>query len=282
MLTDAHIDTGKVMWAHEYHSGSGFSRSQLMDIINYSPLHFWYNHVREDRIDVPPPEIITVRNAKEFGNAFHTYVLEPDLFDMQYYIWHGIPRNTNAGKDAWKELLADKDDQLVLDVNAYKIIRAMAASINGYDLAKGLIEGGTYERSFFWTDPDTGIPCKIRPDIIHSGFVADIKTAACARPKDFARDVVAFGYHIQAAMIHECFWNLFKINMVNFHYVVIEKEPPYAIGLYPLDETALLQGIYEFKESLFKLRKCLDTDVWPQYAPQIVTLPNYAINRERG
>jgi exodeoxyribonuclease VIII len=72
-----------------YHHGPGISRSGLMEF-KRSPYHYWYKHLNPDYIAEPATP------AQIFGNALHTYVLEPEKFDQQFFVAPKFDKRTKA------------------------------------------------------------------------------------------------------------------------------------------------------------------------------------------
>lgn len=261
----------------EYHGGPGVSRSSLMQIAK-SPLHYWHKSINPRREQRETAQIVEKRNPLEFGNALHTFVLEPHDYLKRYHLMPEANRVTKIGKDIYAKALneATKDNKQLISADAHETILKMSASINSHPSAPSLIQDAFYEKSLFWTDEETGILCKVRPDIWHSNFICDLKTAQSGSESDFKRALYAYGYHIQAGMIHEALKNVTGVNMQSFLFVVVEKEEPYAVSVYQLDENALNQGIIEFKNLLKKLKECLDANEWPSYPSSLIDLPYYA------
>jgi exodeoxyribonuclease VIII len=266
-----------------YHSGEGVSRSSLMNI-DKSPLHYWYECINPDRPVHQPAEIITVQDALDFGNALHTYVLEPDEFEYRYLSVDKttMKKNTKIGKANFEDAMiaANSVGAQLISKDALKIIKSMSAAIRQHPQAPNLIEGAQFEKSIYWTDDDTGILCKMRPDIWQPNFIADLKTTADACLKEFERSVYKFGYHIQAGMIKEGFAHGLDIDMNNFIFIAVEKKQPYASAVYKLDEDALTEGVKEYKRLLQKLKVYLDADNWPSYPSTLISLPKYAFKKD--
>jgi hypothetical protein len=262
----------------EYHNGQGVSRSSLMEMAK-SPLHYWHKCINPNREQRESPAVIEKRHALEFGNALHTYILEPPKYLENYHLMPEANRTTKIGKEIYAKALneANRDNKSLISVDAHETILEMTQSINNHPAAPDLIRDAFYEKSLYWTDEETGILCKVRPDIWHSNFICDLKTAQSASENDFKRSIYSYGYHIQAGMIHEALKNVTGVNMQSFLFVVVEKEAPYAVAVYQLDETALEQGIIEFKNLLRKLKSCINTDHWPSYPSTLISLPNYVI-----
>jgi hypothetical protein len=258
----------------QYHSGPGISRSGIQ-IFRRSPLHYWHNYLRPNIEKEPEPEIITKRNALSFGNAFHTYVLEKDQFGKRYMVAEKHNRTTTVGKKAHAEMLQLKGNKQLLCSETFEEIKLMNAQIDSSPTGSGLIAGALYEKSLFWTDKDTGLLCKVRPDIWHKNMVVDLKTCCDASPREFKRSVFSYGYYMQAAMIHEALYALYDINMMDFIFLAIEKDPPYAVAIYQLDELTIQRGVEDFKETLWDMKECFETNFFPSYPDSIVDLPSY-------
>ena len=259
----------------DYHSGEGFSRSKLIHF-SKSPLHFWHEAYSPHKEARKEADVIKKTNPLEFGNALHTYVLEQDTFFDRYTALPKINRVTKAGKAAYEDLLCRAEGKQIICEDALKEIEAMAQSVELHQEAKALISDAVYEKSLFWTDPDTGILCKVRPDIWHNNFICDLKTTQSGLYRDFQKSVYAYSYHIQAGMIQEALKHVLGVEMDNFIFVAIEKEAPYAVAVYRLDPIAVSLGVTRFKNILQGIKTCQETNNWPSYPTNIIDVPKWA------
>jgi hypothetical protein len=258
----------------QYHSCQGFSRSTLVHF-NKSPLHFWHQALSGKAEKPKPVDVIKKANPLEFGNALHSYVLERNEFFNRYIALPKINRVTKAGKAAYEDLLIRAEGKQIICEDALKEIESMNLSIESNSDAKALISDAEYEKSLFWTDPDTGILCKVRPDIWHNNFICDLKTAQCGALKDFQKSVFAYSYHIQAGMIQEALKHVLGVEMDNFIFVAIEKEAPYAVGVYRLDPMAVSLGVTQFKNILQGIKQCQESNNWPSYPTEWINVPKW-------
>lgn len=259
----------------DYHGGEGFSRSSLMEF-QKSPLHLWYKLNNKEQKE--PVDIIRKMNALDFGNALHTYILEEETFFDRYVVLEKVNRTTKEGKARYaevKEFAEDRGRQIICQ-EAYYEIQAMAASIDAHGDARSLISDALYEKSIYWNDPNTGLLCKVRPDIWHSNMICDLKTCMSASYKDFQRSIVGYGYHLQAGMIQEAIKHVTGEKINNFVYVAIEKEPPYAVAIYQLDEMAVEEGVAQFRHIIKCVKECMDANHWPSYDSALINLPKWA------
>lgn len=258
----------------QYHAGPGISRSNLMEF-KKTPMHYWDKNINPEKQTEEKPEIINIRDALGFGNAVHTYVLEQREFDSRYCVMPKIDRRKKSDAIIYNDLICNLNGKELISEDAFAGLQGIDRSIKKNVFAHNLITDGLYEHSLYWTDKDTGLICKVRPDIWHNNMVCDLKTAADASYRSFQHSVFSYGYHIQCAMIHEALYSLFGQNMTKFFFIAVEKVRPYAVGVYELDEFALQRGVEDFKELLHRLKYCIDNDDWPSYERNIIGVPAY-------
>ncbi|WP_339050817.1 PD-(D/E)XK nuclease-like domain-containing protein [Rickettsiella endosymbiont of Xylota segnis] len=255
----------------DYHRGPGLSRSGLMEF-KRSPYHYWYKYLNPDY----KPEPATP--AQTIGNALHTLILEPNEFNKRYFVIPEFNKATKEGKERWQLIKSELGKKETLSAHQYEILQAMTASLKKNKLATQLIEYAEIEQSLYWTDPDTGILCKCRPDILRNNLVCDLKTAQNGSPRSFQYATFDYGYYIQAAMVREAIKQLKQKIIKDFLFLVIEKARPYAISIYQLDEASLDKGYQEFKTLLVRYQHCLESNDWPAYTIQEVSLPRYVFS----
>ena len=252
----------------EYHSCNGLSRSGIM-AFRKSPLHYWAEYrsgVKKEKEDTP---------AILLGKAVHSYVLEPDTFKDKYMVAEKVNRQSNAGKEKWNQLMQDLNGRTFLTQEMFDEVERIGQTFLTNDLTKQFIENGQIEKSLFWKDVTTNILLKCRPDIWHSNMICDIKTTTDASPREFQRDIMNYGYHIQAAMIQDAIETIYHKKISDFIFLSIEKKPPYATGIYILDHASIERGREEYREVLENYRKTEETQVWHSYKPTIISLPAY-------
>lgn len=229
----------------DYHRGPGISRSSLMEF-KRSPYYFWHKYINPDyvaKLETP---------SQLVGKAFHTLALEPDKF-----------LNLFPAKTASQKKLFD---------NLYPMLDSLKRNKRAWRL----IETAQIEKSLYWNDPDTGVLCKARPDLLLNNSIADLKTTKDASPWSFSKEIDKYGYHIQAAMICEALSIVKKMDIKTFRFIVIEKSAPYVTTIYKLDQKSLDKGKEEFKHFLACYKQCLKTNEWPGYEAQEISLPGYA------
>lgn len=252
----------------QYHAADGISRSQLM-LLDKSPYHFWYqvlSGMAEKRAATP---------AMNVGSAFHTLLLEPNLFEEEYCVMPKMDRRTAAGKEQYAHFTEMAQGKIVLTDDQYEQVLLMVEQVNSHEIVKTLLGEAKFEQSIFWTDQDTGIQFKARPDIWSSKMVVDLKTTTDATPWKLQRSALEYGYYLQAGMAYEACKQL-GTPFEMFVILAVEKEMPYAPAVFMMDDDALQFGIDQFQKYKEMLASCMSQNKWDTYPVQELSVPSYA------
>jgi hypothetical protein len=241
--------------------GSGAIRQYLQ-----SPAH--YRHYLQTRGEPPTPAML-------LGSAIHCAVLEPREFNARYVKAIDMDRRTKAGKAEWLEFVERNQGKVVLTSEQYDTAWAVRDTLLAMPEYRAVSNGGIgdVEVSAFWTDPETGLELKARADSLDGmATCIDLKSAADASPHGFAGAIARYRYHIQAAMYLEAF------GCERFIFVAAEKNPPFAAGVYTLDEASVQQGRDEYRRALRGIAEHQQKDTWPSYGAQEISLPGWAFD----
>lgn len=252
----------------EYRKHPAISKSGL-DLIHRSPAHYL-----EDKLN---PKEST--ETQIIGSAFHTYVLEPELFDSQYAVLsEKYDKRTKEGKAAWADFQIQNAGKITLEPDDLEKFDKMRDAIFSHSKAKNALQGGIAESCLFWQHMGD-IDCKARPDYITpNGLIVDIKTCQDARASEFAKACANYRYHVQAAFYCEGYYQVNGAYPANFVIVAIEKTAPYAVSVFTLDQM-MDQGHREFEADLEVYAECLRTNTWPAYPEDVTSLilPRWAM-----
>src|SRR5690606_11557254 len=128
------------------------------------------------------------------GSAFHTLLLEPDLFQKEYIVSPKVDRRTTKGKEEWSQFLHSANGKMVITTEQHVQALKMANEAKKQSIVNTLLEASEFEQSIFWTDKETGIQFKARPDIWSQKVIVDVKTSADASHYAFQRSAIKYGY----------------------------------------------------------------------------------------
>jgi len=205
--------------------------------------------------------------ALQFGRAYHKLMLEPDDFDKEFIVSPKFDRRTKEGKEAYAKFLEQAEGKEVINEETYQKLLEMQIALYNTPFVKLLIKG-EHEKSFFWTDAESGVECKCRPDsfgkIKEQYVCVDLKTTSNAETDAFMRDSMKFGYDIQASHYCEGLQNKYG-QPFKFIFIAQEKKAPYLVNVLEADEYFIKSGAEVRKMLLEKYKECLEKDVWPGY-----------------
>jgi exodeoxyribonuclease VIII len=239
----------------------GWSKSAL-DKVNRSMAHYFAS--KETKEQTP---------AMLFGSAFHCAVLEPSRYDLEYCVEPEVDKRTKEGKAKYAEFIQLTLGLTPISGGSAESIAKMRDAIYSHPTAGALFNAGDAEHSFFWTDPKTGLLCKCRPDYLRKdNIVVELKTTSDASYFSFQKDIAKYRYYVQGAFFCDGISSVIKESVNEFIVVAIEKEEPYGIGIYKLDEDCLNIGRAAYRMDLQKIvayENTPDNDKWAGY-PEFV------------
>ena len=246
-----------------YHSMPGISKTGL-DLIDRSPAHFRYREPREPT------------RAMAIGTAIHTALLEPQRFATEYLLLRDI---TDRRSSVYKEAIKHRDPELVLTGTEADRVAGMQESVYSQPKARAYLEAvGHRELSAFAKDPETGVLCRARFDLLtDDGRVLDIKKTQDARPIPFGRSVANYRYYVQDAFYSDVFEWATGQRLESFKFLAVEEKMPHAALIYELDDEAKAHGRKCYRENLNLYAQCVEADEWPGYVQEFehLSLPSW-------
>lgn len=249
------------------------------------------------------------------GNGVHAAVLEPDRFQSEYIDYKTPLELSNwrhdktarlaaAGKDletiadacnvkssTIEGYLEDDDVQTMIeyytehppdetpDVSESELVEvlAMRDAVGSHPGAQWLLNQSeaAAERSFWWIDRRTGLPCRCRPDWLcwtDLGWVAvDIKTCRDASKFGFRRTVTRRDYHLQAPFYTDGINQHLDAGVAKFIFLAVEKvdidrgETP-KVKLWELEDEFIAAGRREYRSGLENIAAYYrDPEMWTGY-----------------
>lgn len=210
-------------------------------------------------------------------------------------------REVTLWSDVQAEWLANNPGRIVLSEDDWKHLHGMRDAVMAHPAARSLLTGcdGEAELSCYWyeiVDVD-GNPVRVllrnRPDYWRrDGILVDLKSTEDASREEFARSIANWRYHVQhpvyldgtakalaAAQERGEFldWRTPRA----FVFIAVEKKPPYAVGVYTLDEESVAVGRAEYMADVRSFARCVRDDHFPAYSPKIesISLPAWQFAR---
>ncbi len=202
-----------------------------------------------------------------FGQAAHTLILEgKEALKNQFAICEPVDKRTKDGREAFKVFKEANQDKDIIMQEDYDILVGMAIAVMSHPFATQLLHEGISESTTIWTDEETGIQCKCRPDRTpanNKGVLVDLKTIQDIN--SFGKAVMGYGYARQAAFYTEGVKKITGENYDAFAFIVVEKEIPYRTEVYVLGSDYMEWGYNENHRLLRLEKECRDKNFWPHY-----------------
>lgn len=220
------------------------------------------------------------KDVFDFGSAAHKLVLGDRVARLA--VIDADSWRTNAAKEARDD--ARENGLIPILAKDHTILKRMADALRAHPLVGRLFDPsrGEPERSLFWTDQETGVPCKARVDWLPDKtgprlILPDYKTAESAHPDKFRKSAANLGYHQQAAWYMDGIRALGLDDDPAFIFVAQEKTPPYLVQPIELREPSLNIGRILNRQARHAYAECIATGEWPGYSKGIeqVDLPTW-------
>ena len=188
----------------------------------------------------------------DFGHVAEMMLLEPKE-DWKYVVFDPEKRpepesdgfRSKKNKEWKAQFMAENQeaDNLIISKEDLAKIEIMIKNARKNQNIVDLIKGSQTQPSIFWTDPETGIKLKTRPDLWKGVpgskteiIVTDIKTADDGSPNGFGKQMVKLDYAFQGLMQVIGAEIMTGKKVALYTYVVLEKKAPYNATTYVVSE----------------------------------------------
>ena len=257
----------------QYHADKSFISASALKKLKISPAHY-----KED-IETESEET----EALIFGSAYHCYILEPKVFEEEYYVFNDkaicdvligegykSPRSTKAYKEWQDSEMQIIGNKKVITKDIADRLIAMKEKLMRHPYAKMLLSNGFNEQGYMGEiETEAGnIKIKFKPDHVNDNkkIIVDLKTTRDASKDGFPKLAGDLSYHIQAALYADLMEKVSGDNRAyTFFFIAQEKTTPYAFNLFESSPQFISQGRFEYEMLLQLYKYCIDNDRWPGY-----------------
>lgn len=262
----------------DYHANRTHISATQIKYATESLKHFrWY---LDGKITIPDkPEF-------NFGNAFELALLSHDEYLKKVAVaddtgWCEAakidnpklekPRASKVYKTLEDEFLrANAGKYIIPDTgkDSFETIENMLESCKSDKAIASLIENTEYQVSLFWTDPETGLQLKTRPDVCKrkKNVLINIKTIDDGSPESFSRELAKWQYPLQACIeIQGCLQTGLMPSVDAYYWLVCEKSAPYNGTIYEFQEADISACMDGLHYRLGKIARAMEANEWPGY-----------------
>jgi|GEM_PF-3397362 len=292
MTANLYIDmTIEDYHAHATKKGDDMVLSKsMLDVFDDCPAKFeWRFLLGNEKPSTPQMRL---------GNAVHVRAFEPELFDKKYYILplgeDGKQIRRDLRTKAYKEQLEIAAGRIDLQPSEMEQIDGMAASLKNNQKARLLLEKpGKAEASIFWTDAETGLKFRCRPDFMpDDGILVDLKSTGRADDDGFRRIAFDKHYDLSVALTARGYKALTGEWPLEYVFLLAETEPPYVIeGKFTfqacnysggkISKSYWQLGEERLSRILDRYMRCRETGHYPSYNDDFrpMVAPEYAVRK---
>jgi len=183
---------------------------------------------------------------------------DPEAILIKPYEWRAATEYQN-----W---LVENSDKVAVTSDDYKHILQMMESVHKHKTAFELLNvaknKAQVETNIKWTDDQTGVECRARLDLFEPSLRAtDIKSSKSAKPGEFVRDALKYGYHRQRVWYRTAIFELTG-EWIPFYYVVTEKAPPYTTEVFEFDDDMDEIAHTSIRSILKGIAACQESGIW--------------------
>lgn len=205
------------------------------------------------------------------GTLVNLMLLEPESVGSEIFVVDVASKNTKAYREAEVEHGASKTVVILPEFEAAEAISdsILRPQSRHAEVALELLtsDGGFSEYAHRWTDPATGVPCRMMLDRLPAAegdvvTVVELKTTVDPTPAAFQRQFFAMEYHCQAAFNARGVADLVgavgdPFFHVRYLVVAVGNEAPHSVGVHLLSPETLAAGSAIVTRDLAKLAECL-------------------------
>ncbi len=265
----------------DYHANTSHISATQIKIAKTSLKHFdWYTRGKLPRDQ---------KKQFDFGNAFELALLDntnylkkvATLPDQQWVDEIQTinedsknPRNTNYYKDRYKAFMKENEGKYIINDSgdhSFDSIEEMLSSCYQDSTIQALVKNTEYQLSLFWTDPETGLKLKTRPDICKrkKNVVVNLKTTLDGSPSAFSYDLKKYEYPLQACIeMLGCLETGLMERIDNYFWLVVEKVPPFNATIYEFADSDIKACMDSTKYHLNKIAKGMKENKFPGYTQE--------------
>lgn len=246
------------MTREEYDGLNGVNWSTLKNL-GKSPAHYIHG-ITERGAD---------SEARQRGRVLHIAIFEPERYSRDVIVYPEARR----GK-AWDAFAAKHAGKEIITSRMSDTVTALASTVRNSAMAARYVSGGLPEHTIQWRYRSPHVEhieghefdCKGRLDFVaECGAIVDLKASRDGSPGGFAREVMRYEYHAQAAFYADGYEAMTGIRLP-FVFVVVEAAAPHVVQVYRVPDEVLELGRERYQRLLAHLAVCRKEARWPGYA----------------
>ena len=193
--------------------------------------------------------------------------------------------------DVQAEWLQNNGHRTVLSPEQWDQLHRMRDAVMAHPAAAGVLERGQNMVVDLKTTDDASLEgfsksiANWRYDVQHPYYLDGLRQAlqqsGDQAPAEGAAELSAYWVDQATGMLCRCRPDFWRGEPKHFVFIAVEKRPPYAVGVYVLDEESVEIGRAQYRADLERFAECVRTDSWPGYGDKIqkISVPAWHVNK---
>ena len=249
----------------EYHSDKDILSSTMLKDALVSPLAFIHTLTSHTS---PTQDMC-------FGSLMHALIMEPHTVNDLVAV-SPSPLSNNSESRSFRAANRDRFCLWIGDLAKAQLLadKTLNEKFKGRPFFK-YVEESLCEQSIYYTDPTTGLKCRVRPDMEHPDFTFDLKTTRFCGPREFQLDAIRKHYDLSAYMysyarvLAETQACGEVVQPKPFVIVPIFKTEPYGVFFRTCSDEFIINGGKKYQSALQTIAACRSADFWPSTSGEI-------------
>lgn len=254
---------------NQYHADRTSVGSGQVRQCYQSPYAFYDKYYGDNQVEEEEEDHFKV------GKMVHMAILEHQRFKDLYVVMPEFIGLTKDGKPSAQSKEAKEKRQawmsdlppgaMVCTKDQLDMITGIAQAIMRHPQGEQILKGCRPEVAGYYRDPETGIKCRIKPDLLRldGKAMTDFKTAKSSDETFFGSQAFSLRHDMQLFMYKE------GARIINgqapemVFSLAVEKKRPYEPAIFFWNQEDLAQAEYDYRAGLRKMRECIDSGKWP-------------------
>lgn len=241
-----------------YHADLGVTSCGMLKSMLVSPADYQHAMVTPGR----------AARALDFGTLVHILVLQPHLLPGTVAVFPGTRGDGDKPRKAYSEFAGLNAGRLIVDEPTYREAtqvrdRVLEKTVLGRPFGD-FVREGTPEVSLYYTDPNAGVECRCRLDLLHPEVSFDLKTTRFPTTAGWKRQALDLDYDLQAYMysLARCMYEG-ESQPKPFVFIAAFNDAPYSVAARTAGVTFMEEGGRKYQHAMISLAACRESNVWP-------------------